>query len=524
VARLRLFTRRANVRPREIAEAREADGPEACTVFDVPAIFDPQVTFLGWMALFGIVLLAMALLASHLRRLPVSSSLIYLFLGLGIGPLGFGWLRLDFAQHSVWLEHVTEIAVIVSLFIGGLKLRLPFRHPAWRAVYRLAAPVMLLSIVGIALFAHLVLKLSAPAALLLGAVLAPTDPVLASAVSVSEAQDEDRMRYGLSGEAGLNDGMAFPFVALALTWQLERGPGAWLGTWALSRVLWAVPAALALGYVMGKYVSQAAMRHRSRERHVEANSDFLALALIALSYVAAELVHAWGFLAVFGAGVGLRAAELTIVAQSPHPEAPADCASPEAHPPAEDLIPGKLHESAMEQPAVAAGVMVAESLSFGNTAERMLELLLVLVVGVSLASYWDARALTVAFLLFVVLRPVCVRLLLIGTPTSAAQRWLMGWFGVRGVGSLYYLTYSMNEPAGEGLAREIVGITLSVVALSVLVHGVSARPLLARYERSLIEDEPTRPAANETARGPREERPPVRGDLEDRPEPPLSQT
>jgi sodium/hydrogen antiporter len=462
-------------------------------------LLNPHVSFLAWMGLVGALLLVMSLSASYLRRLPISSSIVYLLLGVALGPLGLDWLRLDFTQVASWLEHLSEIAVIVSLFIGGLKLRLPVRHAAWRAVWRLAGPLMLASIVGIAAFSHLALGLSVPAALLLGAVLAPTDPVLASAVSVNDATDRDRLRYGLSGEAGLNDGMAFPFVVFALSFHEHAGPGAWLGGWALQRLVWAVPAALAIGYTMGKYVSQLAMRSRSAQRHTESASDFLALALIALSYVVAEGVHAWGFLSVFAAGVGLRAAELSIVNETPHPDASMEQVPVElhAHPPAEDLGGAKVYEDALDQPAVAAGMTVRESLSFGHTAERILELLLVCIVGASLAIHWDARALLVAVVLFAVLRPLCARLLLIGTPTSPSQRWLMGWFGVRGIGSLYYLTYSLNESFGRDLGREIVDITLSVVALSVLVHGVSARPLLARYERSLkrLEDFEDRPIA-----------------------------
>jgi len=176
------------------------------------------MTFLGWVALCGAVLLLMALFSAYLRNLPISTSAIYLALGMAIGPLGFGWLRVDLREAVPWLERLTEGSVVLALFVGGLKLRLPLRHPAWKAAYRLAVPVMLACIAGVALSAKLLLGLDTATALLLGAVLAPTDPVLASTVKVSSAEDHDRVRYGLSGEAGLNDGMAFPFVVLALLW------------------------------------------------------------------------------------------------------------------------------------------------------------------------------------------------------------------------------------------------------------------------------------------------------------------
>ena len=449
-------------------------------------LFDPSVSYLSWVALGGALALTLALASTQLRRLPISSSILYFTLGILLGPAWLGWLHVEFGSESTWLEHVTEFAVVTSLFIGGLKLRLPYRSPAWRAVPRLAGPVMLVCIFGLALFAHLALRLNFAAALLLGAVLAPTDPVLASSCSVSAASDCDRMRYGLSGEAGLNDGMAFPFVVLALGWAERKGPGMWMTSWFASRVLWAVPVALVLGYLLGKNVGRLAVWLRSRQRDLASPSDLLALALIAVSYSLAEAVHAWGFLCVFAAGVGLRAAEMATISESPHPEVQRDSSTElhEAHPPAEDLVSSQISEEALEQPAVAVGRMVGETLAFGDTAERLLELTLVILVGASIWDHWDYRAIPVALVLFGLLRPLATRALLGGTPTSSAQRWLMGWFGIRGIGSLYYLAYAINHDTTQ-TAGAIENITISVVALSIVIHGVSAQPLLARYEQLL---------------------------------------
>src|SRR5688572_4429705 len=278
--------------------------------------------FLGWMALAGGLLLLMALSSAYLRNLPISTSAIYLALGLAIGPLGFDWLRIDLRNEVRWFERLTEVAVIVALFVGGLKLRLPLRDPAWIAARRLGGPIMLASIVGVAFCAMLLFDLEPGTALLLGAVLAPTDPVLAGTVKVNSAADHDRMRYGLSGEAGLNDGLAFPFVIFALLWAEHGGAGDWIAGWALHRLLWAVPAGLLLGFFLGRTVGRLAIWLRSHQQDTGAPSDFLALALIALSYVGAEAVGAWGFLATFAAGVGLRHAELHVVRGRPPPDEP----------------------------------------------------------------------------------------------------------------------------------------------------------------------------------------------------------
>src|ERR687895_614747 len=125
--------------------------------------------FLGWMSLGGGLLLLMALSSAYLRRLPVSTSAIYLMVGLALGPLGWGWLRIDLRDATPWFERLTEVAVIVSLFVGGLKLRLPVRDPAWAAAFRLAGPVMLATILGVALVARVGLGLDPAVALLPGA-------------------------------------------------------------------------------------------------------------------------------------------------------------------------------------------------------------------------------------------------------------------------------------------------------------------------------------------------------------------
>jgi NhaP-type Na+/H+ or K+/H+ antiporter len=450
------------------------------------------MTFLEWTALASGVLLMMALASSYVRDLPITTSAVYLTLGFAIGPAGAGMLSLDVIEGALYVERITEVAVIVALFVGGLKLRLRWRDPAWYAAFALAGPVMVLSIVGIALVAHFGLGIPAPGALLLGAVLAPTDPVLATAVAVSDADDRDRMRYGISGEAGLNDGMAFPFVVLSLAWMAHDGAGTWLVEWAALRLLWAVPAALALGLVLGKVVGRIAIRLRARQKDATAPSDLLALALIGLAYVSAEWIHAWGFLAVFAAGLGLRAAEVRIVAESPHPDADLEAIAAEddvVHPPAEAMVAAHVPADALEEPAVAAGVLVAQTLSFGETVERLVEVGLIVAVGVALGSQWDPRALWIAGALFFVIRPLATRGVLQFTPTTEPQRWLMGWFGIRGIGSLYYLGYVLRHGVSPELAHDLVGLTVSVIALSIVVHGITAQPLLLRYQRLLDKDD-----------------------------------
>lgn len=450
-------------------------------------------SFETWVASIGVVLLFIALSSVYLRRLPVSTALVYLAIGVGLGPAGLGWLSTDLPPLVEPLERLTELAVVVSLFIAGLKLRLPLLGPHFRAALLLAGPVMLVCIAGVALVAHYAFGLEPAAALLLGAILAPTDPVLASAIAVNDASDRDRMRYGLSGEAGLNDGMAFPFVVFALLWHEHGSLGAWCFEWTLHRLVWAVPAALALGYAAGLGVGRWAISLRNRHRDDQSPNDFFALSLIALAYAAAQFVGAWGFLAAFAAGIGLRRAEVAVVAAHPHPHAaPADDEDRAEedehgvrHAPAEAFVRARAGKRELEEPAVAAGVLVGEALSFGETLERLFEVALTVFVGACLVVYWDVRALVLSLALFFVVRPLAVELLLRPAPVQATQRRLMGWFGIRGIGSLYYLAYAFGEQRALVENAELVGLTLSVVAVSIVLHGASSRPLIRWYERSL---------------------------------------
>ena len=441
------------------------------------------MSFIIWVAVLGAVLLTLALTSSYLRWMPVTTSAVCLVLGIAIGPAGFGLLKLDLDDASVWMEHLTEVAVLFSLFVCGLKLRAPLKAKKWRIAFGLAGPVMVLTIAGVSLLLHFGFELPWGVSVLIGSILAPTDPVLAALVSVNDARDDDSVRFGLSGEAGLNDGIAFPFVILGLVLLLHVDNPGWLGDWALYRLLWAVPAGLLIGYWMGRGIGLLTLSLRIKnEDSTLSPNDYLALALIALAYVGAESVHAYGFLSVFAAGLGLRQAEVKSTGDAPVP--------------AEHLVqPVVGHQNVdpqhavhgdtdkLEDSQVAAGIMMGDMLAFGGLVERAMEVFLVTLLGVVLIAHWDWRALPVGAALFFLIRPLSVAAMPWGGLLEGRQRLLIGWFGIRGIGSLYYLFYALNHGLDQSVATLCANLTLSVVALSILVHGVSTQPILARYER-----------------------------------------
>ena len=277
------------------------------------------MSFNAWVGAVGVLLLSMALSSAWIRRMPISTAALYLGIGCLIGPWGLNLIRLEIGSNTPEFERVTEMAVVLSLFVGGLRLRLPLGHAKWRPAYRLASVAMTLTIAGIAIVGWSLFALPPATALLVGAMLAPTDPVLAGEVTVSHSQDQDRLRFALSGEAGLNDGLAFPFVYLALALVATPPEPHWITSWALLHLMWAIPAGLVIGYILGRTIGMAAIALRARYRDTAAPTDFLALALMALSYAIAQSVNALGFLAVFAAGIGLRGSERRTVEETPHP-------------------------------------------------------------------------------------------------------------------------------------------------------------------------------------------------------------
>jgi NhaP-type Na+/H+ or K+/H+ antiporter len=351
--------------------------------------------------------------------------------------------------------------------------------------FGLAGPVMVLTIIGVCLMLHYAFDLAWGPSLLIGAILAPTDPVLASLVQVNDAKDDDAVRFGLSGEAGLNDGIAFPFVILGLLLIQQGGADstAWLDDWALKRLVWAVPAGLLVGYIMGRVIGRLtlSMRIRNADSTLSPN-DYLTFALIALAYVAAEAVHGYGFLSVFAAALGLRRAEVKSMG---HSQVPAEhlvqpvVGHQNVEPDA--AVHGDVANLAQAQ--VAAGIMIGDMLSFGSLVERAMEVFLVTLLGVVLVGHWDWRALAIALVLFCVIRPLIVGLVPWGNLLDGKQRLLIGWFGIRGIGSFYYLFYALNHDLPPSMATLCTDLTLCVVALSILFHGISTQPILAHYER-----------------------------------------
>lgn len=428
-----------------------------------------------WFLLVGGLLLVMGLTYTVLKRSPVTAAIIYLAVGLLVGPSALNLLHFNPLKESALLEVLTEGAVLISLFSAGVKMPVPFSFTRWRAPILLATVSMTLTVAMVAAFAFYVLGLPLGAGVLLGAILAPTDPVLATDVQIRHPGDRDQLRFTLTCEAGMNDGSAFPFVMLGLGLLGLHELGDFGLRWVLVDVLWATLAAVLIGGVAGIALARLGWKFRRAPHKHELLDDFLGLGLIGVVYGLTVMVHAWGFLAVFFAAVALRQTELKLARNAPKSAAAtatetAGSGAPASAGPAAD--PDSLH-------TVSEG-----SLVFKEHLERLSELILVLLVGGSLfLTSWSWPAVGLALFLFLVARPLSVLASLLFTPTPWRIRGMTAWFGVRGIGSLYYLMYAIQHQLPESLALQMIQMTLVVVALSILLHGVSVKPMMGYFWR-----------------------------------------
>jgi NhaP-type Na+/H+ or K+/H+ antiporter len=413
-----------------------------------------------WFLLVGGLLLSMGLSRPTLGHLPVTSAIIYLLVGLVVGPTVLNVFHFNPLKQSGLLEVLTEAAVLISLYAAGVKMPVPVRRQRWRTPILLAVLSMTVTVGLVTAFAHYLLGLPLGAAVLLGAIVAPTDPVLATDVQIRHPGDRDQLRFTLTCEAGMNDGTAFPLVMLGLGLLGLHELGDLGLRWVLVDVLWATAAGIIVGVLCGVTLAHLGKRLRVEGNEHQLMDDFLGLGLIGVVYGLCLLLSAWGFLAVFFAAVALRQTEqrLANVAGVAEPVESADalCGAP---------------------PSVSAG-----SLVFKEHLERLSEVLLILLIGGSLfLDSWSWRAVGLAAFLFAVARPLSVLVGLLGSGNSWRICGLAGWFGVRGIGSLYYLMYAIEHGLPEEIALELIHMTLIVVTLSILVHGISVKPLMDRF-------------------------------------------
>ena len=393
----------------------------------------------------GLAALGVVVLPHFLSRRPLSYPVIFVGVGAILFSLPHGITQPDPIRYAEATATLTEVGVITALMGAGLALN---RVPGWRtwsSTVKLLAITMPLSIAAVAGLGWWVLGLTPAAAVLLGAVIAPTDPVLASDVQVSapsKDEDDDEVRFALTSEAGLNDGLAFPFTNLAILIAINgTSPDTWLSEFVLTELGYRVIVGLIGGWLVGRGLAWAIFARHSPLPGIR--DGMVALAATLIAYAGTEMVGGYGFLAVFVAAVVIRNQE-------------------------------RKHSylEVMHQ--------------FSDQVERLLSAIVLILFGGALVSGiledLDWPTIAVALGVVLVVRPLAGLVGLFRSPMPPRERAAVAFFGIRGVGSFYYLAYASTQVDFLQI-EQLWTITALVVAVSVVLHGVTATPVMAYIDR-----------------------------------------
>lgn len=406
--------------------------------------------------LLGVAALGAALLPRLIRDHPISFPILYLGAGVVVFalPIGIGpWHPLE---HGEVAERLTELGVIVALMGVGLKIERPFGWRSWPETWRLLAVTMPVTIALAALLGYWAMGLAPASAMLLGAVIAPTDPVLAADVqsgAPGSEEEEGVVRFSLTSEAGLNDGLAFPFTNAAVAMAVAgASPGDWILEWLAVAVVWKIAVGVAAGWLVGKALAFLVFEVTTGETpHARMAEGLLALAAALVSYGLTEIAQGYGFIAVFVTALAIRQWER------------------------EHEYHRELHDFAEQTERL---FMAAILVLLGGA----------LVAGLLAPLTWPMAA--VGVLLVFGVRPLAGLLGFVGhRGVDGFERATIAFFGIRGIGSLYYLAHGL-EAADFPREAEVWALVGFVVVLSVVVHGLTAKPVVDRLDRRRSAPEP----------------------------------
>ncbi len=422
--------------------------------------FDPRIFMF---VIFGIGLMLAVTLERWLARFWLSLPIIYVAAGFAIWSLPIGLPNFNPTNDgfdAITLEYTTEFIVIASLMAAGIAIDRPVSWANWRQIWPLLVVAMPLTIASVALLGWWALGLAPASAILLGAALAPTDPVLARSVQVGPPGENKRhdVRFSLTVEAGLNDGLAFPFTYLAIAAVGMTALGDWTLEWAMFDLGWRVLGGCAVGWAVGRlgawyvFEREADAPIEEIEKSEEEGADapkystsegLIVLGTLLLAYGLAELVEGYGFLAVFVGAVTARQRENRS----------------RYH---------KISHHFIDQ--IEQIVLVAVLFGFGA----------MLASGVLEALTWPGALVGLALIFMI--RPVAGFIAEAKSNLPMVGTLAIAFLGVRGMGSIYYLAYGQNH-ADFGQIDELWAVTSFAILASIVVHGIVSGPFIVLAEK-----------------------------------------
>lgn len=408
-------------------------------------------TYVISLTVIGIAALGMAWMPSISQKTKVSYAILYVLIGVVLYSLLGKYLpAADPMKYEDVTIHLTELVVIVSIMGTGLKIDQPFTFKTWRVPFRLISITMLLCIGSLMVLGQLMLGFNMAAALLLGAVMAPTDPVLASDVQVGPPMegDKDNVRFSLTAEAGMNDGVAFPFTWLAISLAMmavSKSLNIW--SWIGYDLIYRIVAGVGAGYLMGRVLAYLVFYLPDKKNFIVIRDGFVGISTTLMVYGLTELIHGYGFIAVFVTAITLRNFE----------------------------IGHKLHKHLHD---------------FTDQVERILVAIVLILFGGSLVSgildklTWPMVGVALIFLF--VIRPLSGLIGLIGTQLHIKEKLAISFFGIRGIGSFFYLSFGLKQYFFV-YGRELWALVSFIILLSIVIHGLSANTVMTHLKERFPE-------------------------------------
>lgn len=401
-------------------------------------------TYVITLVIIGVASLAMAWMPYISQQIKVSYSIVYVLFGMAVYSLVPSLPDANPFYEPKIAVHLTELVVIISLMGTGLKIDQPFTVKTWDIPFRLVSLTMILSIGAIAALAYFLLQFDVASSILLGAVLAPTDPVLASDVQVGPPLEykKDNVRFALTAEAGMNDGTAFPF-----TWLAIIAAGTALDThtvtdWLLRDVLYRMAAGVGMGVLMGRVLAFLILRRRRHRQKAIVRDGFVAVAATVLVYGLTELVWGYGFIAVFVTAITLRNYEL------------------------HHKYHRKLHDFTEQTERILVAIVLV---LFGG----------MLVHGILTALTSNMIWLGIGVVLLI--RPLTGLVVMPDIRLHFKEKLAISFFGIRGMGSLFYLSFGLSKASFQ-YKEELWALVSFIIVLSLLIHGFTATTVFQRLD------------------------------------------
>jgi len=396
--------------------------------------------------IIGIVTLLAATVPNLLNNKNITAPIIYLLIGIVIYIFTNNYSSIAVLNNVDIIKKISEFVVIIALTNAGLKIKRPFKWKTWKYSFWLLAVTMPLTIIATAWLSWWFIGLAPAAAILFGSLIAPTDPVLAADLQTTKPSEKDisKTRLALTSEAGINDGLAFPFTYFAI-FLATKGMDYhnWISEWILTDILYKIVVGVAIGLFSGWILYKLIFSMTNKNQQAKISRGILSLTLTLLPYAITEMCGGYGFIAVFIAACSFSNSDKDIHHMD------------------------NLHD-------------------FTEEIERIFVAFLFVIMGIYMASnresLWDWHLIFIALAIILVIRPISGWIALARTDLSRFEKFVLSFYGIRGIGSIFYLMYALGK-ADFGDNGKLTELTAVTIILSVFIHGISAATIQKKLDK-----------------------------------------